>query len=685
MSVVHTQRAAILARAILGAVEPQQLPTASWRHAGEGRGARDGARDGAEERSTVSPAVARLLTPPDWQWKAANTLRGDPKYALWRLAAGHERPTAHDIRRAAQQAVAVAGTRSRQRAQAALAIIEAGPVQQYEAIREALAREREEAADAQSNAEMARRLPGLLRHATTVLDSAQAVTRQQYAAEEEACGNTLASEWFVTVHTAAGRAAPTGTMTEDVVREVYTGMARQEEDHVHELVTLFYPVTQEAITAWTQQRYAVDRRQVAAQPVRNMQAAAEYIRRQSVQTTYTEYNSGVFSVNGQRQQWAQTQTQAQTQTRTQAQAQAQVQTQVQSRQVPVNKRVALTADGVRTHPGIGMSTEQQERAEAEHREAMAHRAITQTYAFAGRAQIESTARTARAGSTARAGRANYAPYALVGRGQRMPAAGYALERALERLPDSSPLFFSERGEDAVAVEADRNTALAASAHLLPEMATLFVDREGSYVGDGVSPSGSTHRAKRTLQEMADAAAALIRGTPPHEVGMDTVGGTTPQEIETALSAVYMAREGAAQVRRRERASRVQVNVQRAPLYLRERLETPALASGRRTAHITQTYANTFTLLFDADGTQEREAVAVFGHAGVFRMTGSTALLYEGQPALVFDSIQATRHARNSARLGARVRIFRGTREEHDRALATHSVNETAVSISAYPV
>lgn len=627
MSVVQAARAGELAAALVRAADPQQIPLTQPR--------------AGSTRTTVevAPAIARLLTPADWRQRVAKVLRGDPKYALWTLAAhARERPAPHQILDAARAAAAGAGKYNRRRAEAALGVIERDPDGAYDRTLRLLEQTREETGEhAGSTEEMAGRLPPILRRATTVLDSAQAQTREQYDAEERACADTLATEWFLTVHTAA-EPGTTNTLTEMVVKEVYRGRARQEVDHVHELVTLFYPVTRTAVVAWTRQRYgAAD---VEAQPVRSMKAAQEYIRRQSTNTTLTQYNRGVFSA-GHRT--------------TPVQGQA-------AQEVSVGRRVHIEADGVRTHPHIDQDYAQQQQDQL------------RTYAYAGRA---------RQGER----KANYAPYALVARGEKMPAGGYTLERAMERLPAGSPLFFSGRGEDVAAVEADRDIALASGAGLMPEMATLFLEREGAYVGDGVMPRESTQQVYGTLKTMAGVAGSLLRGVMPPEVQLDSVGGATADEVSASLSAVYMAREAALRMRRKEMESRVQISTANAPPYLQTAVSDLSLVpSGvRRTAINTGIYANDFSLLFDSTGDVEREAAAVFGPAGVFRMTGSTALLYEGQPALVFDSIQAVRHARNSARLGARVRIFRGTREEHERALTAHHASETAVSISAYPV
>ena len=538
---------------------------------------------------------------------------------------------------AAARAVASAGKSSRRRAEAALELIERDPDAAYDAAVAALEETRAEAAYADT---LADRLHPLLRRATTVLDSAQALSRQQWQDEERACADTLATEWFVTVHTAA-EPARAQTLTEAVVRDVYRGRARQEVDHVHEIVTLHYPVTRTAVVAWTRQRYGTA--DVSAQPVRNMTAAVQYIRRQSTAMERTEYNRGVFAAGRSTPEQGE---------RTTA--------------VPLRGRLAVEASNVRTHPHIDTAQAVPESMQA-----------TKTYTYAGRRSRDALGY-----------QANFSPYALVGRGERMPAGGYTLERVMETLPRGSPLFFSGKGEDVAAVETERDIALAAAAGLVPDVATLFLEREGSYVGDGVRPSESTQQTHRTLESMAAVAGSLLRGTEPPSIAIGDAKGTTADEVQAGLSAAYMAREAALRLRRKERETRVQVNTKNAPLYLSARPGPHSIVASatRRTAHDAGTYANDFILLFDTDGRLAEEAVTTFSHAGVYRMTGSAALLYEGQPALVFDSVQAVRHARNSRRLGARIRIFSGSREEHERALNEYvALKETPVSISQYPV
>ena len=288
--------------------------------------------------------------------------------------------------------------------------------------------------------------------------------------------------------------------------------------------------------------------------------------------------------------------------------------------------------------------------------------------------------------------ANYSPYALIGRGVRMPAAGYTLDGVMRSVPKNSPLFFADEGGDIAAVEADRDTALSSNSGLMPRMATLYTTREGAHTGGGVVPTVRSRAVHRTLQTMSRTGAALLRGIIPQEAtGESEVPDDTYSvaEANAAVQSAFLARDATHRQRTRAKESRVEINTKHAPLYMQEETErgTPLMVGRRRrTAKHAGLYANAHLTFYDPGGDIEREAISTFGHAGIFYMTESTALLYEGQPVLVFDSIQAMRHANYEQQVGARIHIFRGTQEEHEQVMQKHrTLRPTEVSISEYPV
>lgn len=680
MAAVSETRLRLLARALLDAKPPQELPM---------HGRMDERHSGRERRVTP-PAVAALVQGTGWKWNTAKILAGDPKYAVWSAAAeaiereqlvvvaggvDEEKSNMEAALEMAMErvrkAVARAGRR-RERAEAAREAIEENPGRaligaavnlvrlreetRWEKVDYMTEREEERRERVVRERQVVERVEEIVRLATAVLDSRVYTSDEQHRQQEENTKNTLATEWFTTVHGAILRRVEedawtveemeTGTMVEKVVVKEVRGVARQEEDHMHEVLTFEYPVTGEAVRQWTMQRYGVrEARDVSAQPVRNERAALEYLRRQSLRTEAITWTRGGRGDRREREVRVLT-------SRREAEREA-------------------GGRGVRTHPSIPRHRTEEERQQEE----------TQTYVYT-RPYERRTA----------AGDPNYAPYTLIARGEAVPARGYTLHAAGREAETRAPLFFAAVGDEAVAVEADRDVALAANAGMLPRMATLYTTQEGAAVEAEERGAGE---AGETMRGIAATAAALLRGVYPPQIQWRTRPVTT-EGVRARAEADAMSRAARVEARRRQWLTRVVTNTERAPVYLRTMeaegrmgVRDRVVRDGERrgyTMELVRGMRDGVRVVYDPAGEAEREAIETFAAPGIFYMTDSTALRYEGQPVVVYDSVQAERHRRRAQEIEAPIHIFRGTEEQERRILEREEGRaHSTIAIAEYPV
>lgn len=645
MAEVDRARVAAAARAIAEAAEPARMLTRTA-----------AVRDSGRTR-TVAPAIARVLRGRDWRRQLARRLEADVKYAVWR-AVTQEVPEEALVR--AEAALARTTRSERPRQEAAIGRVRRNPEQ----VVEAAERSRQRLAGREMADEEAEALvEELVRAATTILDSAYPAEEAEQARRGEEAETCMATEWFVTVHggdaeRAAENAEMTGMAIEDVFRIAVAGVSRQATDHAHEVVFTDVPVSGVSVARWTAARYMVARRDVNAQPARNVAAAVRYIVRQS--TEMLELLA--VERDGERKlvsrKW--------------------------SGRIP-------EAERVRTYPVVGFEAYSRSR----------EGAVSYTPILDERTQAMYR-RATEAGR--RRDAARRAPMALVFSPEAVvPASSYAVD--MEALSVDTALFLTRHGTDAVAVEMERDTALAVHAGAAPPAMAVYAEREGAALTDTLRPREDAGSAEVMLRQQAGIVAQMARGHTEEgggaagrraagrreEGGAGGRGAERTAEMATAGEMMQQAetemlrRAAGAEIERRAQRMDAPVMAERAPQYLRNSEQAGGRERGERRQATQRKEAE---ILFDATGALERDATETFGVAGIFFMVGSEATRHEGQPVVVIDRDQALRYRRHAGELsrrGAARHIFRGSRQEYEEAVARLSSRETPVSVSGYPV
>lgn len=659
MTEVDTSRTAAAARAILAAVAPQDI-VRTLRTADRG------------QTRVVAPAIARVIGHRNWQQRLAQRLAGDAKYAVWRAVVRGERDLAM---RDAEEAVRKAPRNERARQEAAL--VRMRGEEDYAGEAERLWREMAERGDpgAMADEQADLMLEEVVRHATTILDSAYAAAEREQQQRGEKAEQAMATEWFVTIHGADRGAAEEASarVVEEVVSVVLVGVSRQATDHLHEIAFFEFPVSGTAVRRWTAERYMVRQRDVNAQPARNTGAAVRYVQRQSTEMLAVTYED--------RQTPAGTWRQAVTKR--------------------WNGRIPA-ARGVRTHPLTGFEV----YAQPGERYGEGGRYRQDEVSYTPRLDERTLAAHGRMSEAAkRRMRAQLAPAALVYHpNAAVPASSYTVED--EALGVNTAFFFAREGTDAAAVEMERDTALTVHAGAAPRAMPVYTAREGAGLTHTPRPGEDTARAVEMLRKQAEVVAAMARGVKPpaggqrrdNREGESVVGLRTVRDMQQQAETDILRRAAAEEIERREREMDVRVSTERAPQYLRTETEQAHRTRGvggegqrgerRKGEQQTGEQQREVNMLYDERGAIEADATETFGVAGIFYMIGSEATRYEGQPVVVVDADQALRHerhAREMSRFGAVRHIYRGSRQAREEAIERLKQYSTPVSVSNYPV
>lgn len=667
MTEVDTSRTAATARALLEAVAPQDI-VRTLRTADSG------------QRRAVAPAIARVIGSRNWQQRLAQRLAGDAKYAVWRAVARGEREAAL---RDAQEAARKAPRNERARQEAALTRMRGE--EDYAGEAERLWREMAERGDPRTIADEQAdlMLEEVVRHATTILDSAYAAAEREQQQRGEAAATAMATEWFITIHGADRAAAEEASarVVEEVVSVVLVGVSRQATDHIHEVAFFGFPVSGTAVKRWTAERYMVRPRDVNAQPARNTGAAVRYVQRQSTEMLAVTYED--------RQTPAGTWRQAVTKR--------------WSGRMPAVK-------GVRTYPLTGFEV----YARPGERYGEGGRYAENEVSYTPRLDERTLAAYGRASEAARRRmRAQLAPAALVYHpNAAVPASSYTVED--EALGVGTAFFFAREGTDAAAVEMERDTALTVHAGAAPRAMPVYTAREGAGLTHTPRPGEDTARAVEMLRKQAEVVAAMARGVRPPaggqrgqrgQAGTGSTGGQrrdgregesvtglgTVRDMQQQAETDMLRRAAREEIERRERELDARVRTERAPQYLRTETgqeRTRGRESGRGGAAEERDGEREVNMLYDESGAVEADATDTFGVAGIFYMIGSEATRYEGQPVVVVDADQALRHERHKremSRFGAVRHIYRGSRQARDEAIERLRQYSTPVSVSNYPV
>lgn len=694
MTEVDKRRTAATARALLEAVAPQDI-VRTLRTADSG------------QTRAVAPAIARVVGHRNWQQRLAQRLAGDVKYAVWRAVARGEREAAM---RDAEEAVRKAPRNERARQEAALVRMRGD--EDYAGDVERVRREMAERGDPRTMADEQAdlMLEEVVRHATTILDSAYAAQEREQQQRGEMATTAMATEWFITVHGADRRAVEDASarVVEEVVSVVLVGVSRQATDHVHEIAFFGFPVSGTAVRKWTAERYMVRPRDVNAQPARNTGAAVRYVQRQSTEMLAVTYE------NVQIQADTLLDRQIPTGTRNQVVTWRQAVTRRWNGRIPA-------ARGVRTHPLTGFEV----YARPGGRYGEGGRYAEDEVSYTPRLDERTLAVHGRMSEAARRRmRAQLAPAALIYHpNAAVPASSYTVED--EALGVSTAFFFAREGTDAAAVEMERDTALTVHAGAAPRAMPVYAVREGAGLTDTPRPGEDTARAVEMLRRQAEVVAAMARGVrpPAHreerghgaanragrtgtagtagergERGESVVGLGTVRDMQQQAETDILRRAAREEIERRERELDVRVRTDGAPQYLRtdERQQSRDRSDrgdrgdrgGRESRVGRGTGRREVNMLYDERGTFEEDATETFGVAGIFYMIGSEATRYEGQPVVVVDADQALRHerhAREMAERGAVRHIYRGSREMREQAMQRLRQYSTPVSISNYPV
>lgn len=653
MTEVDTRRTAATARAILEAVAPQDIVrTLSTADSGQKR--------------MVAPAIARVIGHRNWQQRLARRLAGDAKYAVWRAVARGERETAL---RDAEEAVRKAPRNERARQEAAMVRMRGD--EDYAGEAERLWREMAERGDpgemADYHADLL--LEEVVRHATTILDSAYAAAEREQQERGEAATQALATEWFVTIHGGRGAVEEGSTrVVEEVVSVVLVGVSRQATDHVHEVAFFEFPVSGRAVRRWTAERYMARLRDVNAQPARNTGAAVRYVQRQSTQMLAVTYEDRETPTG----RWRH------------------AATRMWSGRMPATR-------GVRTYPLTGFEV----YASPGERYGEGGRYREDEVSYTPKLDERTLAAQERMSEAARRRlRAKLAPAALVYRpNAAVPASSYTVED--EALGVNTAFFFAREGTDAAAVEMERDTALTVHAGAAPRAMPVYTAREGAGLTYTPRPGEDTAKAVEMLRRQSEVVAAMARGVRPpaggqrgHEgqTGTGSTGGQrrdnregesvtglgTVRDMQQQAETDILRRAAQQEIERRERELDARVSTERAPEYLRTETEQDR-ARSRATG------GREVNMLYDESGVIEEDATETFGVAGIFYMIGSEATRYEGQPVVVVDADQALRHERHAREMRAVRHIYRGSRQAREDAIARLRQYSTPVSVSNYPV
>lgn len=683
MTEVDARRTAATARALLEAVAPQDI-VRTLRTADSG------------QRRAVAPAIARVVGSRNWQQRLAQRLAGDVKYAVWRAVARGEREAAL---RDAEEAVRKAPRNERARQEAALAKMRG---QDYAGKVERTQRELEERGDpgemADEQADLM--LEEVVRHATTILDSAYSAADREQQRRGEMAATVMATEWFVTVHGAHRRATDEASarVVEEVLSVVLVGVSRQATDHIHEVAFFEFPVSGTAVRSWTAERYMVRPRDVNAQPARNTGAAVRYVQRQSTEMLAVTYEDRETPAGRY----------------TPAATWRQAVTRRWSGRIPA-------ARGVRTYPLTGFEV----YARPGGRYGEGGRYAEDEVSYTPRLDERTLAVHGRMSEAARRRmRAQLAPAALVYHpNAAVPASSYTVED--EALGVGTAFFFARDGTDAAAVEMERDTALTVHSGAAPKAMPVYTAREGAGLTDTPRPGEDTARAVEMLRKQAEVVAAMARGVRPpqrhegqirqagqagtgstrgqrgggqtREGGESVVGQATVRDMQQQAETDMLRRAAREEIERRERELDVRVRTDGAPQYLRteerqQRRDTRGEAGDRgdrgatgETGGTGGTGGREVNMLYDERSMFEEDATETFGVAGIFYMIGSEATRYEGQPVVVVDADQALRHERHAQEMRAVRHIYRGSREHREQALQRLRQHSTPVSISNYPV